>query len=73
MGVKVSSYPRDVAIRNLQMKHAGEVREINDNISALKREFERNGLTRERFEALVADQIGKRQKLDRELAEKVAP
>lgn len=73
VGVKVSSYPRDVAIRNLQMKHAGEVREINDNISALKREFERNGLTRERFEALVADQIGKRQKLDRELAEKVAP
>lgn len=73
VGVKLAAYPPDVAIKNLQARHAGQIREIGENISQLRREFERKGITRERFETLVAEQIGKRQRLERELAEKVAP
>jgi hypothetical protein len=71
VGVKVGSYPEDVLRRNLAAQHAGKVREIGENISALRREYERKGITREQFEKRLADQVAKRVALERELAEKV--
>lgn len=71
VGVKVSSYPADVMIRNLVGKHQSDIREIGENISALRREYERRGINQERFELLVGEQVMKRQKLERELADRV--
>ena len=71
VGVKLGSYPADVAVRNLAAQHAGKVREIGENISALRREYERKGISREEFEKRMAEQIAKRVKLQRDLGEKI--
>lgn len=66
IGVKVAGYPADAAKRGLMLEHDAAARDIGENISKLKREYQQHGMTREEFDAKVKVQIDKRRKIDNE-------
>lgn len=71
-GVKLGSYPADVLRRNLTAKAQAEMREIDLQISQLKRQRQTNRLTPEEFADKVREQQAKKQEIQRKLGEKVS-
>lgn len=63
MGVKLGSYPGDVLLQNEQRKMQRGLMEIDSNITGLKREYARKGLTVEEFGDQVRTQQEKKIKL----------
>ncbi len=69
-GVKLGSYPRDVLALNAKREADAKKMEINRNITQLKREFARNGISREEFLEKRAAQIAKKRSVIEALSEK---
>ena len=70
-GVKLGSYPQDVLMRNTVAKRDAALRDIGEAQAKLRREYVRKGINAEEFEAKMADQAKKREKVQREFAERV--
>ncbi len=73
MGVKIGSYPGDVLLLNEQRKMQRGLMEIDGNITGLKREFARKGLTTEEFGDQVRAQQEKKVKLMQDFSKRVNP
>jgi len=71
VGVKLAAYPRDVALQSIRLEHNAKTREIHQNIRALGRELNRNGISREEFDSKVAEQVEKLKKIAAETQKKV--
>lgn len=71
VGIKVGSYPADVLRRQLYGKLAAQMIDIDKDIAQLKRQRQTNQITSEEFSDAVRRQQEKKQKLQRELAEKI--
>lgn len=72
VGVKVGSYPGDVLRLNAQREAQAKLMEIDRNVTALKRERQKNGLTDEEFQQKVAKQWDKKRKVVQELQDRLA-
>lgn len=70
-GVKLGSYPADVLRRNLNAKAQAELMEIQKNISQLKRQRQTNRLDADEYRDAVEYELAKKQKIMRELQEKM--
>ncbi len=70
VGVKLGSYPQDVLRLNSQREAQAKLMEIDRNITALKRERQRNGITDQEFRSKVEDQLTKKRKVAEKLQEK---
>jgi hypothetical protein len=73
LGVKVGAYPRDVLLLNETRKRDAQVREIRENLTALKRELARKGISSEEFAEKQDRQMEKLRRINERFAEKVAP
>ncbi len=71
-GVKLGSYPADVLRRNLQAKAMAEQMEIQKNISQLKRQRQTNRIDAEEHREQVNAELAKKQKIQKELQEKLS-
>ena len=72
VGVKLGSYPPDVLRLNAQRGAQAKMMEIDKNITALKREFQKKGIDRDEFNAKAKAQIEKKQAVGKEFLERVA-
>lgn len=72
VGIKVGSYPKDVLQLNAQREAQAKMMEIDRNITALKREYQRKGLDDEAFRAKVAEQQAKKRKVVEDLQGRMA-
>ncbi|WP_150429139.1 hypothetical protein [Dechloromonas sp. CZR5] len=72
-GIKVGSYPDDVLTLNAKRAAEAKMMEIESNITQLKREYARNGMTADEFARKVDDQNQKKLKIANELQEKFTP
>lgn len=72
VGVKVGSYPRDVLLLNETRRRDAQVRDIQENITALKREYIRRGITADEYGENVAKQQEKLKRINEAFKEKVA-
>jgi hypothetical protein len=72
-GVKVGSYPKDVLTLNATRAAQAKMMEIDSNITQLKREYARNGITEAEFRRKVDEQNQKKLKIVTELQEKLTP
>lgn len=72
-GIKVGSYPKDVLSLNAMRAAQAKMMEIDSNITQLKREYARNGMTADEFARKVYDQNQKKLKIANELQEKFTP
>lgn len=72
VGVKLGSYPPDVLRLNAQRAAQAKMMEIDKNITALKREFQKKGIDRDEFNAKAKAQIEKKQAVEKEFMERVA-
>jgi hypothetical protein len=70
-GVKLGSYPADVLRRNLNAKAQAEMMEIQKNISQFKRQRQTGRLDQDEYEDNVRVELEKKQKIMRELSEKM--
>jgi hypothetical protein len=70
-GVKLGSYPADVLRRNLNAKAQAELMEIQKNITQLKRQRQTNRLDANEYRDQVQVELDKKQKIMRELQEKL--
>lgn len=70
-GVKVGSYPKDVLQLNAQREAQAKGMEIDRNITQLKRELIRKGITQEEFNEKAAAQQAKKQKIMNDLSRKM--
>lgn len=70
-GVKVGSYPKDVLRLNATRAAQAKMMEIDRNITSLKREYQRHGMTTEEFQSKVAWQMEKKRELVAELTKKM--
>jgi N12 class adenine-specific DNA methylase len=70
-GVKLASYPRDVLQLNAQRAAQAKMMEIDRNITALKREYQRNGIDEAEFTEKVQAQQEKKLKIVEDLREKL--
>lgn len=70
-GVKIEAYPRDVAVLNLLGEKKAKDRELMENVTALRREFARKGISEEDFKAKVMAQMEKRRRVSEEFLVKV--
>jgi len=70
-GVKLGSYPADVLRRNLNAKAQAEMMEIQKNISQFKRQRQTGRLDQDEYEDKVRVELEKKQKIMRELGEKM--
>lgn len=70
-GVKLSSYPADVAKRNIGAEFATQDAEIKRNIQSLARELQRMGISEEDFRRKVEAQMQKRRDLARETMDRL--
>lgn len=70
-GIKLGSYPADVLRRNLNAKAQAEMMEIQKNISQLKRQRQTGRIDAADFESQVQGELAKKQKIMRELGEKL--
>ena len=71
VGIKVASYPRDVMERGLRAKRDHELREIGENMTSLRREYERKGINQAEFEKRMFAQAAKKETVNREYAGKL--
>lgn len=71
MGVKVRSYPQDVAASRAKMDMDQALREIGANIARYKREYARGGLTRAELERLIAREQAKQRAAAEQAREKI--
>jgi hypothetical protein len=60
LGVRLASYPEDLGRQQVIRQLAAEKRELGENVSALRRQFQRGGLDREEFEVKIKEQLEKR-------------
>jgi len=72
VGIKLGSYPPDVLRLNAQRAAQAKMMEIDKNITALKREFQKKGIDRDEFNAKAKAQIEKKQAVEKEFMERVA-
>lgn len=70
-GVKLGSYPKDVLQLNAQREAQAKGMEIDRNITQLKRELIRKGITQEEFNEKAAAQQAKKQKILNDLSRKI--
>jgi hypothetical protein len=73
LGVKLASYPKDVAKRNLVLEARSQIFEIRRGIQADARQLARNGITRAEYDDNVARAKEKIQRIADELEAKVKP
>ena len=66
VGVKLASYAPDAMLRQVSGKRVAELREIQENVSALTREFQRKGISAEEYQAKLAAQRAKARAVDEE-------
>jgi len=71
VGVKLAAYPRDAAMLGIKLDQDAKAREIHQNIRALGRELNRNGISREEFDSKVAEQVEKLKKIAAETQKKL--
>lgn len=67
VGIKLGSYPNDVLRLNATREAQANLMEIDRNITALKRERQRNGLTDKEFRDKVAAQIEKKKRVTEDI------
>lgn len=72
VGVKLGSYPKDVLRLNETRAAQAKLMEIDSNITQLGREYQRKGITREKFNQKVAVQAAKKKEVLDELGKKMA-
>lgn len=70
-GIKLGSYPADVLQLNLQRATQFKMMEIDNQITQLKREYQRNGITEDEFMEKVEVQRDKKLKILEEFQKKV--
>lgn len=70
-GVKLGSYPHDVLLLNAQRATQAKLMEIDRNITQLKRERQRNGISDEEFREKVDAQMAKKLRIVEEFQEKM--
>lgn len=70
VGVKLGSYPADVLRLNAQREAQFKLMEIQGNISKLKREYARDGMTEEEFQSKIAAEQAKKLKVMEAFQEK---
>lgn len=66
-GVKLGSYPKDVLQLNAQREAQAKTMEIDRNITALKREYQKHGITADEFQREIGKQQEKKRKVQDEL------
>lgn len=72
VGIKVGSYPKDVLQLNAQRKAQAEMMEIDRNITALKREYQKHGITADELQEKAAEQMAKKRKVMEKLQGRMA-
>ena len=72
VGIKLGSYPPDVLRLNAQRAAQAKMMEIDKNITALKREFQKKGIDRDEFNAKAKAQIEKKRAVAKEFMERAA-
>lgn len=71
IGIKAASYPKDVLQLNETRKMQAQMMEIDHNITQLKREYRRNGITSDELREKVTDQIDKKRKIIGDMQKKM--
>ena len=71
VGVKVSAYPRDVALQNIMREHNRKKSEIEATIFGIGREYEKHGISAEQRDIKMQYQINKLKELDKELISRI--
>ncbi|MCC6531511.1 MAG: hypothetical protein IT531_03100 [Burkholderiales bacterium] len=71
-GVKLGSYPADAAVTNLTRQRDAELRELNEKLSAARREHQRRGLSDEEFGARLDRSVQRRRDIEREYGQRLA-
>jgi N12 class adenine-specific DNA methylase len=72
VGIKVGSYPKDVLQLNAQREAQAKMMEIDRNITALKREYQKKGITADELQEKAADQMAKKRKILEKLQGRMA-
>lgn len=72
VGIKVGSYPKDVLQLNAQREVQAKLMEIDRNITALKREYQKKGIDADEFQEKIADQAAKMRKVVEKFHERMA-
>lgn len=72
VGIKVGSYPKDVLQLNAQREAQGKMMEIDRNLTGLKREYQRKGITAEELQEKAAAQVAKKRKVMEDLQKRLA-
>lgn len=70
-GVKEGSYPTDVLRRNVEGKLKAEVQELDMEFAKVRRQYQRNGLSKAEFDAEMANYTEKKRKLREEASRKL--
>lgn len=70
-GVKLGSYPQDVLRLNAERSTQAKLMEIDRNITQLKRERQRNGISDDEFRAKVDSQMAKKLRVVEDFQEKM--
>ena len=71
IGIKLGSYPNDVLRLNAQREAQFKMMEIDRNITALKREYQKHGITADQFQAKATDQMDKKRKVVEDLQKRL--
>jgi hypothetical protein len=71
VGIKVGSYPKDVLQLNAQRAAQAKMMEIDRNISALRREYQRHGIDADEFREKAAAQMAKKREVVEDLQKRV--
>jgi hypothetical protein len=72
LGVKLASYPEDVGRQSVMRELGAQKREVGENVSTLRRQFQRGSLTQEEFESKVMEQLEKRRTFEQRAARKLS-
>jgi N12 class adenine-specific DNA methylase len=72
VGIKVGSYPKDVLQLNAQREAQAKMMEIDRNITALKREYQKRGIEADEYQEKAADQMAKKRKIVEKLQGRMA-
>lgn len=70
-GVKLGSYPSDVAVTNLGRKRDAELRELSEKIGAARRALQKRGIDEEEFKARLDKNVQRRRDIEKEYAERM--
>lgn len=72
VGVKVGGYPKDVLQLNAQREAQAKDMEIERNLTGLKREYQRNGITAAELQEKAAAQMAKKRKVVEDLQKRIS-